>query len=58
MLFKRSKGKRDIHGLVNAQTTSLSSLQRKEQEDDNLLVLSNDGANDEFDSEGIEKNMW
>ena len=57
MLFKRSKGKRDIHCLVNAQTTTLSSLQRKEQEDDNLLVLSNDGANDEFDSEGIEKNM-
>ena len=57
MLFKRSKGKRDIHGPVNPQITTLSSLQRKEQEDENLMVLSNDGADDEFDFEGIEKNM-
>ena len=57
MFFKRSKGKRDIHGPVNPQITTLSSLQRKEQEDDNLIVISNDGADDEFDFEGIEKNM-
>ena len=57
LLFKRSKGKRDIHAAVNAQITTLSSLQRKEQEDENLIVLSNDGADDESDFEGIEKNM-
>ena len=55
LLFKRSKGKRDIHAPVNPQTMTLSSLQGKEQGEDNLMVLSNDGAGDEF--EGIEKNM-
>ena len=36
---------------------TLSFLQEKEQEDENLIVLSNDGADDESDFEGIEKNM-
>ena len=59
LLFKRSKGKKGIHAPVNAQNINmtLSSLKEKEQGKENLIVLSNNGANDEFDSEGIEKNM-
>ena len=52
LLFKRFKGKIDIRALVNAQKMTLSFLQEKEQEDEDPIVLSNDGADDEF--EGIE----
>ena len=52
LLFKRFKGKIDIRSLVNAQKMSLSFLQEKEGEDEDPIVLSNDGADDEF--EGIE----